>query len=55
MKNHRKRQMSLADVIEAVSQYARNEQELEIVVADLINRGRVKLEGPYHNRKVIVS
>ncbi len=55
MKNHGKRQMNLADVIEVVSHYARNEHELRLAVADLINRGRVKIEGRYHNHKVIVG
>jgi hypothetical protein len=47
--------MRLVDVIRIVSQYSRNERELALAVADLINRGRVKIGGLYHNHRVVVS
>ncbi len=55
MKMHRKRQLRLRDVIKIVSRYADNDQELSLAVADLINRGRIKLQGRYHNCKVVVA
>jgi hypothetical protein len=55
MKKHRKLQLKLVDVIRIVSQYARNDSELQLAVADLINRGLVKIEGRFHNRRVVVA
>ena len=46
MKSHMRREMRLRDVIEAVSQYVRNDHEVGLVVSDLIHRGVVRL----HNR-----
>ena len=55
MKKHRKLQLKLVDVIRIVSQYAQNDHELRLTVADLINRGLVKIEGRFHNHKVVVA
>lgn len=55
MKNDRKAQLKLLDVIRIVSQYARNDREVRLAVADLINRGRIKIEGRFHNHKVVVA
>ena len=49
MKKHNQRKMKLADVINAVAQYARNDHEVGIVVSDLINRGLVRIHT--HNRR----
>jgi hypothetical protein len=48
MKRHNRRQMKLADVIEMVAQYSRTDLEVGLVVADLINRGIVRVHT--HNR-----
>jgi hypothetical protein len=55
MKNHRKHEMRLQDLVRIVSQYSRNDHEAGPAVADLINRGRVKLHGRFNNYKVVVS
>jgi hypothetical protein len=47
--------MKLVDVIRIVSQFSRNEHEVALAVADLINRGRVKIRGLYQNHRVVVS
>ncbi len=47
--------MRLWDVIRIVSRYTQNDHELSLAVADLINRGRIKLQGRYHNHKVVVA
>lgn len=55
MKNYRKPRLKLVDVIRIVSHYARNDNEVRLTVADLINRGLVKFEGRFHNHKVVVA
>ena len=47
--------MRLLDVIRIVSQYARNDHEMGLAVADLINRGRIKIEGRFQSHKVVVG
>ena len=42
----RKRQLTLGEVIGVVSRFARNDRETGLVVADLIQRGLIKLPGP---------
>ena len=50
----RKRQeLTLGDAIQVVAQFSRDNHEITIVVADLINRGLVKLQGPYKHTKVV--
>ena len=48
MRNH-KHPLTLGDLIHAVSQYARNEREINLVVADLMNRGIVR--NPKHHKR----
>lgn len=44
----RKRRLTLGDMIEVVSQYSRDDHETTLVVADLINRGLIRLRGPHN-------
>ncbi|MGD0017458.1 MAG: hypothetical protein ABSC38_08110 [Verrucomicrobiia bacterium] len=50
MKSHMNRKMKLGDAIKVVSQYARNDHEVGIVVADLIARGVIQFPG-HHLRR----
>jgi hypothetical protein len=55
MKNHAKKHlMRLQDVIDAVSRFARNDHETGLVVADLINRGFVRVHTQGHGRRIVV-
>lgn len=54
MKRNRKPKLRLRDLVSIVSRYSRNEGELALVVADLINRGRVRLLGNYQHARVVV-
>jgi hypothetical protein len=49
MKKHIRRELKLSEVIETVAQYARNDHEVGLVVADLINRGVVRIHT--HDRR----
>jgi len=48
-----KQRLTLGDVIKVVSQVSHGDQEVILVVADLINRGHVKLQGPWKRTKVV--
>ena len=54
MRHATQRQMRLVDLVKAVARYSRNDQELGLAVADLINRGHIKLEGRYAHSRVVV-
>jgi hypothetical protein len=55
MKNRdRKHLMKLQDVIDVVSRFARNDHETSLVVADLINRGFVRIHTHSPGRRIIV-
>ena len=55
MKNRVRRQLlKLQDVIDIVSRFARNDHETSLVVADLINRGFVRVHTQSHGRRIIV-
>ena len=55
MKNRvRKQLMRLQDVIDIVSRFARNDHETGLVVADLINRGFVRVHTQGAGRRTIV-
>jgi hypothetical protein len=55
MKNRAKKHlMKLQDVIDAVSRFARNDHETSLVVADLINRGFVRVHTQGHGRRIVV-
>jgi phage terminase large subunit-like protein len=43
MKRHVRKQMKLSEVISTVAQFARNDHEVGIVVADMICRGLVRV------------
>ena len=49
------KQPTLAELVAAVSQLTDNEQLSAYIVADLINSRRVRLEGKYRGKRVIVS
>ena len=55
MKTRHKRQMTLRDVIKIVSQYSRNDHEMSLAVADLINRGCVKFLGFNRANRIVIS
>ena len=48
MSNHKHR-LTLGDLIRAVAQYARTEHEMNLAVADLMNRGIVR--NPKHHKR----
>ncbi len=55
MKNSAKKHiMRLRDVISIVSRFARNDHETSAVVADLINRGLVRVQTHGYSRRVVV-
>jgi len=55
MKNRAKKHiMTLKDVIGIVSKFARNDHETSLVVADLLNRGLVRVNARGHFRRIIV-
>jgi len=53
MMRQRKQQLTLGDAIKAVAQFSHDDNEIIIVVADMINRGLVKLQGPYRHARVV--
>ena len=55
MTRRRKQQLTLGDVIKVVSQFSQDDREMSLVVADLINRGLVKLHGPHKRAKVVCT
>ena len=55
MKNHvKKHLMTLQDLIGVVSRFARNDHETSLVVADLLNRGLVRVHMGGHSHRIIV-
>ena len=55
MKNRiKKRLMTLQDVINIVNRFSRNDQETSLVVADLFNRGLVRVIAGGNPRRIIV-
>ena len=60
MKKHRShpngnRQPTLAQLLATVNQFTHNDRLSALIVADLINTGRVRFEGRYHKRRVVVE
>ncbi len=55
MKRTGTKTMRLQDVIRIVAKYTQNDVETCVVVADLINRGVLKLNGAYHRSRVIIN
>ena len=55
MKNRvKKHLMTLQDVIGIVSRFARNDYETSMVVADLLNRGLVRVQSRGQSRRIVV-
>jgi len=54
-KSTRKSAPTLAELISTVNQLTRDEQLGAYIVADLINSRKVRLEGQFHGRRVVVS
>jgi len=55
MKNSAKKHtMTLQDVIGIVSRFARNDYETSAVVADLLNRGLVRVQARGYSRRIVV-
>ena len=55
MKNRvKKHVMRLQDVISIVSRFARNDHETSLVVADLLNRGLVRVNARGHPLRIVV-
>lgn len=55
MRNSKKTQMTLKDLVRIVSEYTNNDHEVGLAVADLINRGRVKIRGRFQYHRVVVA
>jgi hypothetical protein len=53
MKRRANQQLTLGDVIKVVSQFSHDDHEVTLVVADLINRGLIKLRVPYKQVRVV--
>ncbi len=54
MRSRIRKELRLIDVIRVVSELARNDHEVGLVVADLLNRGLVKVRAGGRNQKTIV-
>ena len=54
-KSHGNRQPTLAELVATVSQMTHNDRLSAAIVADLINSRRVRIEGRYHGRRVVVA
>ena len=53
MKARFQKPMTLQDVVKIVSQFSRNDHETAVVVADLLNRGLVRVRGNSVTRRVV--
>jgi hypothetical protein len=49
------RQPTLAELISTVAKLSHNERLGALVVADLVNSGRVRLGGQFHGRRVMIG
>ena len=54
MKPRFRKPMTLQDVVKIVSQFARNDHETALVVADMLSRGLVRVRGNLTARRVVV-
>ena len=54
MTARRKRQLKLLDVVRIVSQFSRNDLEANLAVADLLNRGVVRVCTRGHAYRIVV-
>ncbi|OGC61251.1 hypothetical protein A2890_02860 [candidate division WWE3 bacterium RIFCSPLOWO2_01_FULL_53_14] len=48
------RRSTLGDLVSTVNSVCRNDHEAALAVADLINRRRVKILGPFKNFRVVL-
>lgn len=46
---------TLAELIAVVSKLTNNQRLCALIVADMINSGRVRLEGSFQNQQVVVG
>ena len=46
---------TLGELINTVAKLAHNERLSAVVVADLVNTGRIRFEGRYHGRRVVIG
>ena len=53
MIHRRKRLLTLGDATRVVAQFAQDDNEIVSVVADLVNRGLIKLQGRYKHARVV--
>lgn len=49
------RSHTFGELINIVARLAHNEHLSAVVVADLVNTGRVRFEGRYHGRRVLIG
>jgi len=54
MMSRRKKQLTLLDVVRIVSEFSRNDTEANLTVADLLNRGVVRIDARGHTRRIVV-
>jgi hypothetical protein len=54
MKARFQKLMTLQDVVKVVAQFSRNDHETAVVVADMLNRGLVRVRGNFTARRVVV-
>ena len=54
MMSRRKKQLTLLDVVRIVSQFSRSDVEANLAVADLLNRGIVRVRSRGHTRRIVV-
>jgi len=53
MKSRFQKPLTLRDVVRIVAQFSRNDHETAIVVADMLNRGLVRVRGNFASRRVV--
>ncbi len=55
MKSRRRINLTLQDVIRIVSQFTRNDHEMSLAVADLMNRGYIRVRTGHRTQRIVVS
>lgn len=54
MRSRRKKQLTLWDMVRIVSRLSRNDLETNLAVADLLNRGVVRVHAHGHAYRIVV-
>ncbi len=54
-KTHHRQTVTLGELVDTVTKMAHNERLGALIVADLINSRKIRLEGRFHNRRVVVG